>query len=247
MKKTAILLMALLFLSMDAGKKTVTLFLAGDSTMAFKPRTEHPERGWGMMLDKYLDPAVTIDNRARNGRSSKSFLSEGLWEGLLQDLKKGDYVVIQFGHNDSSPEKGPDRYSTPEEYRANLLKMIRETRAAKAKPILCTSVVRRRFDDAGNFFDTHGPYPDVVRELATTEKVPLVDMQKSSEALIRKQGSEDSKKIFLHIRPGEYEILPEGLTDDTHFSAGGAELMAGLFVEELKNQRTGLKKYLKKD
>jgi DNA sulfur modification protein DndE len=247
MKKTAILLMALLLLSMDAGKKPITLFLAGDSTMAFKPRTEHPERGWGMMLDKYLDPAVTIDNRARNGRSSKSFLSEGLWEGLLQDLKKGDYVVIQFGHNDSSPEKGPDRYSTPEEYRANLLKMIRETRAAKAKPILCTSVVRRRFDEDGNFFDTHGPYPDVVRELAVTEKVPLVDMQKSSEALIRKQGPEDSKKTFLHIQAGAYEILPEGLTDDTHFSARGAELMAGLFAEGLKNQRTGLKKYLKKD
>lgn len=244
MKNTAILMMALLILSMQADKKTITVFLAGDSTMAFKPKTEHPERGWGMMLGDFFDEQVSIDNRARNGRSSKSFLAEGLWAEIMADAKKGDYVVIQFGHNDSSKEKG-ERYSTPEQYRANLERMVRETRAKKAHPILCTPVMRRRFNDQGAFYDTHDVYPEVVRSLAASLKVPLVDMHRSSETVVVQHGAEDSKKIFLHIAPGAYEILPEGLTDDTHFSAYGARLMAGLFAEGLRDSRSKLKKHLK--
>jgi DNA sulfur modification protein DndE len=245
MKKIILLLFPLLLLSMHAGKKKITVFLAGDSTMAYKPRTEHPERGWGMMLGEFFTEKVHFDNRAKNGRSTKTFLSEGLWEGIMADVQKGDYVVIQFGHNDSSKEKG-ERYTTPEQYRDNLKQMVEATRAKKAHPILCTPVMRRRFDKEGNFYDVHGEYPEVVRQLAKDLGVPLVDMHRSSEAVVVAHGPEDSKQIFLHIPPGAYEILPEGLTDNTHFSAYGARLMAQLFAEGLKKQPSGLSKYLKK-
>lgn len=245
MKKMQLVLMPLLLLSMRADKKVITVFLAGDSTMAYKPKTEHPERGWGMMLEPLFNDKVRVDNRAKNGRSTKTFRSEGIWDGIMADVKKGDYVVIQFGHNDSSKEKG-ERYTTPEQYRSNLEFMVTTTRAKKAHPILCTPVMRRRFDQDGRFYDSHGVYPDLVRQVAADMKVPLIDMHRSSEELIVAHGEEDSKKIFLHIAPGEYPVLPEGMTDNTHFSAYGAGLMAELFAEGLENQAVRLAKNLKK-
>lgn len=227
-------------------KKQITIYMAGDSTMSYKPKKEHPERGWGMMLPEYFDEKVMIDNHAVNGRSSKSFISEGRWQPIMDKVQKGDYVIIQFGHNDSSPDKGPDRYSTPEAYKANLIKYVNDTRAKKAKPILCTPIMRRRFDEKGNFQDTHGVYPDMVRQVADSLRVPLVDMQRKSEKLIVEHGEEGSKKLFLHIQSGEYEVLPDGLKDDTHFSAYGARKMAGLFVEGVKELKLKLARYLKK-
>ncbi len=227
-------------------KKQITIYMAGDSTMAYKPKTEHPERGWGMMLPEFFDDKVIINNHAVNGRSTKSFISEGRWQTIMNKVQAGNYVVIQFGHNDSNPDKGPDRYSTSEEYKANLIKYVNDTRAKKAKPILCTSIMRRRFDEQGKFYDTHGVYPDVVRQVADSLRVPLVDMHRMSEKLIEEHGEEGSKKLFLHIQPGEYEVLPDGLTDDTHFSAYGARQMAGLFVEGVKELKLKLARYLKK-
>lgn len=238
-------LIILTVLGFSSPKKQITIYMAGDSTMAFKPKTEHPERGWGMLLPEFFDDKVVIDNHARNGRSSKSFMTEGLWKNIMDKVQRGDYVVIQFGHNDSSPDKGPDRYSTPDEYKANLIKYVNDTRAKRAKPILCTPIMRRRFDENGKFYDLHGVYPDVVREVADSLKVPLVDMHRMSENVIVEHGEAGSEKIFLHIQPGEYEVLPDGLTDDTHFSEYGARIMAGLFAESIKKSRLKLSKYLK--
>jgi DNA sulfur modification protein DndE len=220
------------------------IYMAGDSTMANKPTEDNPERGWGQLLPEFFNNKVTIENHAVNGRSTRSFIYEGRWDSLTKKLKKGDFVIIQFGHNDESPQK-TDRYCTPVEYRYNLTRFVKDVRSKGANPILCTSVQRRKFDENGIFQDTHGDYPGYVRELALQLDVPLIDMQKKSEKVIVEQGMEGSKKIFLHISPGEYKSLPEGKEDNTHFSEYGARMMAGLFCEGLKEINNNLAKYLK--
>ena len=237
--RTYSLLLTLIFFGFSFTKKQVTIYMAGDSTMSFKPNAEHPERGWGMLLPAFFDKKVIIANHAMNGRSTKTFLSEGRWQAIMDKVGRGDYVVIQFGHNDSSKDKGA-RYTPPEQYKANLVRFVKETQAKEAMPILCTPIMRRRFDKNGNFYDTHGGYPEIVRQVADSLDVPLVDMHRKSEKLIVEHGEEGSKKLFLHIKPGEYEVLPDGLEDNTHFSEYGARLMAELFVEGI--EELGLKK-----
>ncbi len=219
--------------------------MIGDSTMANKPVEDNPERGWGMMLHEFFNSSVIIENHAVNGRSTRSFLYENRWQPIVDKLKKGDYVIIQFGHNDESKEK-KERYTTPDEYRHNLARFVNETKAARAHPILCTPIMRRRFDENGKFYDTHGVYPDVVRELADSLKVPLVDMHLKSEQLIKSMGAEGSKKLFLFIEPGEYASLPEGKEDNTHFSEFGARAMAQLFVDGITELKLPLANRLRK-
>lgn len=222
------------------------IFLAGDSTMANKPAEAFPEFGWGQVLPEYFNSAVKIDNHAMNGRSTRSFIYEGRWDSLINLVRKGDYVVVQFGHNDGSVEKVA-RYATPEEYRYNLNKFVREIREKGANPIICTPVQRRKFDSLGVFVDTHGEYPSIARQLAQMLDVPLIDMQQKSQELIVNAGVEGSKELFLHCKPGEYTRFPEGKEDNTHFSEYGARLMAGLFVEGLKEINSPLVQYLKLD
>jgi lysophospholipase L1-like esterase len=179
-----------------------------------------------------------------NGRSTKTFISEGRWQKILDNLKKGDYVFVQFGHNDSSKEKG-ERYTPPEDYRKNLVKFIEEVQAKEANIVLLTPVMRRRFDKEGKFYDTHGEYPGIVRAVAAEYKVPLVDMLQRGEKLLVSLGAEDSKKLFLILQKGESPNYPNGLDDNTHFSPLGAEEMAKLVVEGIREIKIGLKKYLK--
>jgi lysophospholipase L1-like esterase len=229
-----------------AQKSPITIFLAGDSTMAQKQPDKRPETGWGEMLGQFFkEGKVRMDNRAANGRSTKSFISEGRWQGIVNGIRKGDYVFIQFGHNDESKDKG-ERYTPPDEYRKNLIRMTEEVRAKGADPVLLTPVMRRRFDKEGNFYDTHGEYPDLVRAVAKEYKVPLIDMHRKSETLIRKLGVEESKKLFLILAKGESPNYPNGLDDNTHFKPFGAEEMAKLAVEGIRENKLGLKKYLKK-
>jgi DNA sulfur modification protein DndE len=218
------------------------IYLVGDSTMANKVPEDNPERGWGQLLPEFFTKDIVIENHAVNGRSTRSFIYEGRWDSLVNKLKKGDFVVIQFGHNDESIQK-LERYCTPAEYKYNLTRFIKDARNKGANPILCTSIQRRKFDENGKFQDTHGDYPGYVRELAVQFNVPLVDMQKKSEKVILEHGEEGSKKIFLHINPGVYKSFPEGKTDNTHFSEYGARIMAGLFCEGLKEMNYELVKY----
>lgn len=220
------------------------LYMVGDSTMANKPLPDNPERGWGQLLPEFFTNQLIIENKAMNGRSTRSFIYEGRWDTVMTKLRKGDYVVIQFGHNDESPQK-TDRYSTPAEYRYNLTRFVNDVRMKGANPILCTSVQRRKFDDNGVFQDTHGDYPGYVRDIASKLNVPLIDMQKKSEKVIVAAGVEGSKAIFLFIKPGEYVSLPNGREDNTHFSEYGARLMASLFCEGLAEMNHDLTKYLK--
>ena len=235
MKKALFILLSLALLSFTLYQKAdVTIYMIGDSTMANKPLNDNPERGWGQLFPKCFNEKVKIENHACNGRSTKSFINEGRWDSISMKLKKGDYVFIQFGHND---EKIADttRYAEPHTtYKKNLERFVTECREKGAIPILLTPLMRRRFDDQGNVIDTHGEYPDVVREVAKQQHVLFIDMHKKSEKLIKEYGVEGSKALFLDIKPGVYKSLPKGRTDDTHSSELGATKNAQLAMEGIK-------------
>ena len=246
----SLFVLALIFLSNAFAfgqKPPIVVYLAGDSTMAEKRAEKRPETGWGERLQQYFDQKkVRIENRAQNGRSTKSFISEGRWQSIVDALKTGDYVFIEFGHNDSKAED-PARYAAaPTDYRNNLIKFVNDVRAKKAFPVLLTPVMRRKFDAAGNFTDTHGEYPAAVRSVAKELKVPLVDMHRMSEMLIKSYGAENSRRLFLQLKPGENANYPKGVEDNTHFSPAGADEMARLAVAGIREQKISLRKHLKK-
>ena len=245
MKSLSIILLSIFAVTASAQKTPVTIFMAGDSTMAIKQPDKRPETGWGEMLGQYFkDGTVKIDNRAMNGRSTKTFISEGRWQSIGDALQKGDYVFIQFGHNDESKEKG-ERYTPPADYRNNLIRFITDVKAKGGNPVLLTPVMRRKFDSSGNFVDTHGEYPDIVRIVAKEQKVPLIDMHRDSEVVIKSYGIEGSRKLFLQLKPGENSNYPNGIEDNTHFNPLGADEIAKLAVKGIKDNKIGLKKYLK--
>jgi lysophospholipase L1-like esterase len=228
-----------------AARDPVKIYLAGDSTMAAKLATKRPETGWGEALQSYFDSmSVIVDNRAKNGRSTRTFIEEGLWQAIVDSLKAGDYVFIQFGHNDQSKDK-VDRYTPPDDYRRNLVRFVNDARKKNANPVLFTPVRRRRFNDAGQLYDTHGEYPDIVRSVAREMKVPLIDMHASSAEVLSLFGSEPSRQLFLQLKPGENANYPAGVEDNTHFSPLGAALMAHLAVDGIRSGRFGLEKLLK--
>ena len=246
MRTTAALFLLLALCAAASAKEPTTVFLAGDSTMAAKRPEKRPETGWGEFLQQHFDESrVRVDNHAQNGRSTRTFISEGRWQAILDKLKAGDYVFIQFGHNDSSKEK-TDRYTPPEDYRANLVRFVADVRAKRATPVLMTPVMRRRFDKDGAVQDSHGVYPDIVREVASAQKVPLIDMHRKSWQTLARFGVEESKKLFLQLAAGEHANYPQGVNDNTHFNPRGAELMAALAVEGIRERKLGLAKYLKK-
>ncbi|MFT3742971.1 MAG: rhamnogalacturonan acetylesterase [Pyrinomonadaceae bacterium] len=235
----------LTFLCVSASAQ-LTVFLAGDSTLAVKTADRRPETGWGEMLQQYFDPAkVKIENRAQNGRSTRTFIEQGHWQRIVDDLKKDDYVFVQFGHNDSAKDR-PDRYTPPEDFKKNLIRFIADVKGKKANIVLMTPVMRRRFDKDGKFVDVHGEYPDIFRTVAKEQKVPLIDMHRKSEAVIVKYGVEGSKALFLQLKPGEHPNFLNGVDDNTHFRPLGAEEMAKLAVAGIREDKLKLAKYLKK-
>lgn len=244
MMKQYILALLLPLLGWIPAEEKPRIFMIGDSTMADKPLDDNPERGWGQMFPLFLDPGVTVKNYAVNGRSTKSFIDEHRWDSVVAQLRSGDWVVIQFGHNDSK-KNSPDRYAAPKgAYKENLIRFIKETRAKGANPLLVTPVMRRSFDDKGVFVDSHGEYPGVVREVAAAYNVPLVDLHKSSQALIEQHGVQGSVKMFKTTPAGHFKAVPDGVTDNTHFSVYGATTIAGLVAREINEKQIGLAKYL---
>ncbi len=214
----------------DTATNKITVFTIGDSTMANKKAEVAPETGWCQVLSAFFDERVVVKNRAVNGRSTKSFINEGRWKAVLDTLKKGDYVFIQFGHNDQKIQDST-RYAEPfTTYRQNLARFVAETREKGATPILFTSIVRRKFEN-GKLVDTHGDYPVVVRRLAAEMNVSLIDLQQLTAKAISDLGEEASKKIYLWTAPTA--AYPEGRKDDTHLCVEGANLVAKLAAQQL--------------
>jgi len=213
--------------------------------MAEKLPEKRPETGWGEKLQPYFDSTkVRIDNRAKNGRSTRTFISEGLWQAIVDSLRAGDYVFIEFGHNDESVEK-TDRYTPPTDFRANLSRMVNDVRAKKGNPVLLTPVYRRKFDDAGKLVDTHGEYPGYMRAVAAEQHVPLIEMHSASGALLARFGPDSSRTLFLQLKPGENPNYPTGIEDNTHYNPRGAALAAELAVKGMREVGLPLAKLLR--
>lgn len=224
--------------------KKIKVFLAGDSTMSIKSKNNYPETGWGMPFVYFWDSTVSVVNLAKNGRSTKSFQREGLWQQIVTDTQPGDYVFIQFGHNDEVPTKA--NATTEPEFRANLTKFVNDSRSKGATPILLTPVARRKFDRTGKIVGTHDVYAQIVRDVAKANKVNLIDLDVKAQQLYQQMGVEHSKLLFLHLTPGEHPNHPNGKTDDTHFSELGARLVAQMVLKEIREQLPELAKRIVK-
>lgn len=244
-KSIFVVTILLLVISSSAAQQ-ITIYTIGDSTMANKPNPEeNPERGWAQMLPNFFSKNVKIINKAVNGRSTKSFIEEKRWENVYDSLKKGDYVFIQFGHNDQKVND-PKRYTNPHTaYRYNLKKIVEETLKKGAYPVLFSSIARRNFNEEGTLVDSHGAYPMEARLVADEMNIPFIDLQYLSEKLEESYGVEGSKKLHLHYLPGELSYYKDGKNDDTHLSVIGATEIAKLVVNQIKLLNLKIKNEIK--
>lgn len=208
------------------------IFWIGDSTVHFNHVDTWPQRGMGQELEAYLRPGVVVYDYAENGRSTKSFWNQGFFEPVREALREGDFLFIQFGHNDEKSED-PARYATPEDFQKNLLRYADIARTAGALPVLLTPLTRRRFE-GGRLTESHGAYPEAVRELAKREGIPLIDLTSASRKLVEELGDEKSKELYMNFPAGVYPNYPEGSEDNTHLRQWGAFRFAGLVAEDLK-------------
>lgn len=251
---TPIFLLLLLML-MGVSKEPVKILMAGDSTMADKPLTvsrtdtttsetfteANIERGWGQLLPEFISDKAKVLNYARNGRSTRTFIEQGLWSELIYNTSAGDFVIIQFGHNDGVITK--KSYTNPAQFRINFVAFVNEVKAKGAYPILCTPVARRRFDNQGNLVKTHGEFPDIIRSVAGQEDVPMIDMEILTSEWLQNAGVKKSNEFFKKFAPGESKIFPNGLDDNTHFNERGAREVAELFIRDAERQ--GLNEFMK--
>ena len=214
-----------------SGQKIV-LRLMGDSTMADKDLSgENPERGWGQRLPSHLDSSVSVYNYAQNGRSTKSFIDRGLWDDVMQDLGEGDYLFIQFGHNDSKSDD-PERYAPAfGAYQENLRTFIEHALGTGAKPVLFTPVSRRWFDAQGQLKkDCHGDYPAAVFQVAQEYGLPVIDANAITQEWLESIGDEASRKYYMWIEEGTCPRHPDGLVDNTHTNVAGARKIVELLL-----------------
>jgi len=210
-----------------------TVHLAGDSTMAVQLASSLPGTGWGESFATLLCEDVRVINHAQNGRSTKSFLSEGLWQGLLKQVSAGDIVMIQFGHNDQKISN-PALYASPwQDYRDNLQNLVTDARRLGAEPVLLTSIARRTFNPQGVPEQTLGDYPEVTRAVAAEMDVKLIDLNLAMHELLAIWGPNTSKQLYLHLAPGTHKNYAEGIQDDTHLNSQGALVVATLVAEKL--------------
>ncbi len=255
----------ILVLSAFKSEQKVRIFMIGDSTMANKDVSGGKlERGWGMMLKNFFTDNVIVNNHALNGRSSKSFIAEGHWQKVVEQIRPGDYVFIQFGHNDEKADTL--RHTDPgTSFDDNLRRFVNETRLKGGIPVLFNSVVRRTFadsktavedddkrDNSSNYLaegdtlvDTHGAYLLSPRNVAVELDVPFVDANKITHDLEEGLGPDGSKKLHMWYRPGEVEYLPDGRQDNTHYNVYGAYIVAGLLAEAVADEVPELKDYFR--
>jgi len=243
--KYYILIICLISATCFAQKTTV--YTIGDSTMANKKDPDrNPEHGWAQVLQPFFKDNIVVENKAVNGRSTKSFINEKRWDSIYKKLKKGDYVFIEFDHNDEKIEDST-RYTNPHtSYRHNLIRFVKESREKGAIPILLTSIARRNFNEKGVLVPTHGDYPLETRLVAQEFKVPFIDLEYYTELLEQSYGPEKSKQLHLHFKAGENPYYDKDKADDTHLSSLGATKIAQIVVNQLKEIEDSSLEKLKK-
>lgn len=232
----------------------MNIYMAGDSTMCLYGQRAFPQQGWGQRLPDYCVDGVRVHDMARGGRSSKTFITEGIWDKLVASLQPGDFVIIAFGHNDAPPGKGNTkayrvfRSTKPAEYRTNFVKYVTDVRAKGAIPILATSIIH-----SGGWKDGKiragaagiGPYLAVTRELAKELKVELIDLNAYAEQKFNEMGKAEADKLYIHLQPGESPNYPKGREDKCHICDKGAVFYAAAAVKLAKEQKLSIAKLFK--
>lgn len=238
----AFLLLALSACGLQAFAETPPrqVFIAGDSTASAYGPERAPREGWGQQLQSFLDEdAYVVRNHAQSGRSSRSFIAEGWFDGMAAEMRAGDVLLIQFGHNDEKSED-PTRYNEPQRaFPESLGRYLALARRKGATPVLVTPVARRAFD-RGQLLDTHGLYAQAVRDLAQRGSVGLIDLSAASMDWLRAAGDEASKAYFMHVPEQDQQ-------DDTHFQQRGAVMVACLVVAGWKRLDPALAAHVKRD
>jgi len=222
----------------------IRILMIGDSTMANKDTSKgSPERGWGMVLQDFFTDAVEVDNHAQNGRSTKSFINEGRWDKVLARIRPGDYVFIQFGHNDEKYNK-PAVYTAPGvTFDANLRRFVMEARQRGGIPVLFNAIVRRKFDGE-RLTNTHRDYLLPPRRVAEETAAYFVDANAITHGIVEAMGPEDSKRLFMWLPKGS-PSHPKGLQDDTHLNVYGAHRVAWSLISAVCNQIPRLEQHVK--
>lgn len=211
-----------------ASGAATTIYMAGDSTMQSYSSVQAPQEGWGQQFGRYFANGVVVQNNAIGGRSSKSFMVDGRLDTILQQIKPGDFFFISFGHNDASVGI-PERYASPADYKTYLARYVNGARQRGATPVLLTPVGRRDYNTLTQEFNVSFPeYVKAAKEVAEELDVPLIDLSQLSVAYYDQIGLSATEKIFLYANPGEYPKYPDGVSDNTHFSSYGAQVIAGL-------------------
>ncbi|MBQ8597802.1 MAG: rhamnogalacturonan acetylesterase [Lachnospiraceae bacterium] len=212
-----------------------TIYWAGDSTVQYNDINTYPQTGIGQVFHLFVKPEVRIENHAKNGRSTKSFIDESRVPAIYDRITEGDFLFIQFGHNDEKIAD-PTRYTEPfSDYMINLEKFVNVARNKKAWPVLITPLERRCFTDEHHLGSgEHGDYVAAMKMTAEKLNVPLVDLYSMSREMMEKAGAERTKEWFMHLEEGRYPSHPEGLTDNTHLKYAGAVAFGGCIARGLK-------------
>jgi len=244
-------------LAFTSQSELVTVYLIGDSTMAdysgdYDPgkdymKTRYPLMGWGQVFQPFMSSdslkqvsgliktdSVIVDNRARGGRSTRTFFQEGRWRSVYENLKKDDLVLMQFGHNDAAENK-QERYVNIEGYKEFLRLYVSQTRQKGAHPIILTPVARNYPWEEGHLQNVHGEYDQAAKDVAEEMGVMLIDLNQRSMDYFSDKGKEYvSKNYFMNLPAGKYEAYPEGQEDNTHFQPAGAKAVAQLVFDAMK-------------
>jgi lysophospholipase L1-like esterase len=221
----------------------ITVFIAGDSTVT--DQAQEPYTGWGQMLPRFFDSEVSVANYAESGRALYSFRSEHRLDKILSLAKKGDYALIQFGHNDQKDKRpGSGAFTT---YKKDLEQYVEAIRKSDATPILVTPMYRRRFDAVGKLQESLGDYPAAVRQVATEQNVTLIDLHAMSGMLFQTMGPQGTLKAFVHYPANTFPGQTEPLADNTHFNSYGAYELARCVVEGIRSAGLPLSKHLAGD
>lgn len=226
-----------------------SIYWASDSTVQFNSYKTYPQTGMGQVLPMFVDPDnVVVKNCAINGRSTKSFIDESRLASIYDQITEGDFLFVQFGHNDEKIED-PLRYTAPEgEFKVNLEKFVNVARDKKAYPVFISPLTRRCFKEDGTLEEGyHKPYVEAMKELASKLEVPVVDLYSMSRQAIAEAGVEKTKEWYMHLPEGVYFYHPEGLADNTHLKYEGAIKFCSLIARGLKELGGRYEKLLRED
>lgn len=214
------------------------IIFLGDSTMQFNDETTFPQVGWPQALYEKINSDIEIYNFAKNGRSTKTFIEEGIFDKALEVIDDTSKVVIEFGHNDSH-DYDPKTYTRPDyEYRDNLAYMINKAREKGAYVILLTPIYRRWFNEDGSIKDgCHQGYREAGLKLATELGIDSIDMTSLTKKMLSELGVKDSRELFMNFDKGIYPNYPDGLDDNTHLRLAGAKKIRDIFLNEVKDNK----------